>query len=876
MLGDGLGVKLEGINTQLDKAVKSLTTLKTLSADVAKNVNGINSGSGGGGGMFGNGNSGNSMMPGGGGTFSGGAGGGGKIGMGALGTGGMGVLKGVVGMLGAGVQAVNNGLPDVTQTIQRASQYYGASLMGGRGVTANGMAKATFSMLSGGMTGAGNDAMLANRATASGISFGSSQYGSTMAGVSNAAKYLGVENNQAFDMITGLKTGAMSATLSRNFGIQTSSFKDGSPLTQGQIFDQLYSRMATPGKKATAEDVMASSQQGWLGANLRKSGLSQDQQQLFVQYAVEKAKGNNLDLENPEAVKKAMAANGQMNPGQAGYDINTSDTKLMQTVTDAYIKGQKDMVPVIQAANDALGKLPPAVFVAKAALDTLAGARATGAAMDAATVAAGSLATMLMGLGGVISGVMAKAGISAMAKGGGAVGTGGLAAGSKALGVVGKIAKVAGPIGAVVQAVGSGVGAYNTSMAGGDPWSNIWGDVATSAASGAVIGGLAGAPVGGVGALPGALIGAGVGAASVVLGTLFGSGVADANKVPTRGSGPAIPGAGSTTSPAPKGAIKHTAPCSGKIGSRFGDREGRSVPHNGVDFLVPQGTPVWASAAGTVIAASYMGIGGNTMQIEHADGIVTWYCHLSSFGAPVGKAVKQGERIATSGNTGDTTGAHLHWGAAQGRTQNWINPEQLLSGSLKGTGTVTGGANEAVKDTMSSTSSNSVGSHAGVASVDALSDMRAKAKAPSVQGLRSNSSQGGGVSIASQSSGTNGRSSGSGANSTTSSKKSSGEGQGQAESQGIYLAGAPRAKNGQSYVANDGPINVHAGEAILNAEQATEWRSAMLGKNGKGKGSNVVINLTVASASEAEARKFATIVKGYLEEDTMFGKMGKN
>jgi hypothetical protein len=94
-------------------------------------------------------------------------------------------------------------------------------------------------------------------------------------------------------------------------------------------------------------------------------------------------------------------------------------------------------------------------------------------------------------------------------------------------------------------------------------------------------------------------------------------------------------------------------------------------------------------------------------------------------------------------------------------------------------------------------------------------------------------------------------------------------------SMGIYLPGARRAKTGDPYVANDGPVNVHSGEAILTSEQADVWRTALKqGGLGKGGGNNVTINLTIAQASDDEARKFANTVKDLLEKDTMIKSMG--
>ena len=89
-----------------------------------------------------------------------------------------------------------------------------------------------------------------------------------------------------------------------------------------------------------------------------------------------------------------------------------------------------------------------------------------------------------------------------------------------------------------------------------------------------------------------------------------------------------------------------------------------------------------------------------------------------------------------------------------------------------------------------------------------------------------------------------------------------------------YLSGAPSAKTGDAYVANDGPVNVHAGEAILTAEQADDWRAMMRGERRGGR-NNVTINVHLSNASDGEARRLATMVKQYLEEDSLLNNMGR-
>ena len=83
--------------------------------------------------------------------------------------------------------------------------------------------------------------------------------------------------------------------------------------------------------------------------------------------------------------------------------------------------------------------------------------------------------------------------------------------------------------------------------------------------------------------------------------------------------------------------------------------------HEGIDWGCPIGTTVMASRAGTVIQAGWVNGYGNCITISHGDGVVTRYGHLDRIQASVGQTVSQGETIGCSGNTGRSTGPHLHF-----------------------------------------------------------------------------------------------------------------------------------------------------------------------------------------------------------------------
>lgn len=107
-------------------------------------------------------------------------------------------------------------------------------------------------------------------------------------------------------------------------------------------------------------------------------------------------------------------------------------------------------------------------------------------------------------------------------------------------------------------------------------------------------------------------------------------------------------------------------PCPGSISSYFGShRSYNGSPytsyHSGVDFRAPGGTPVQAPVGGTVVLAEPLSLWGNAVVIDHGWGLLTGYAHLSKIEVKVGQQVAQGDVIARVGNTGLSTGSHLHW-----------------------------------------------------------------------------------------------------------------------------------------------------------------------------------------------------------------------
>lgn len=122
-------------------------------------------------------------------------------------------------------------------------------------------------------------------------------------------------------------------------------------------------------------------------------------------------------------------------------------------------------------------------------------------------------------------------------------------------------------------------------------------------------------------------------------------------------------------------------PVSGRISSGFGKRKapkkGASTYHKGIDFAVPIGTAIVASSGGTVLRAGWGSGYGYCVYIQHPDGKVTRYGHCSKVLVKAGQTVTQGQKIALSGNTGVSTGPHLHFeilvGGGQVNPMNYIN-----------------------------------------------------------------------------------------------------------------------------------------------------------------------------------------------------------
>lgn len=118
-------------------------------------------------------------------------------------------------------------------------------------------------------------------------------------------------------------------------------------------------------------------------------------------------------------------------------------------------------------------------------------------------------------------------------------------------------------------------------------------------------------------------------------------------------------------------------PSGGRFGSRrFFNDQPRS-PHSGVDFSAELGTPVLAAAAGRVALTGDFFFSGRSVFLDHGDGLISMYFHLSGIAVATGEAVRRGEVLGLVGATGRATGPHLHFGIRWHRAR--IDPQLLLA-----------------------------------------------------------------------------------------------------------------------------------------------------------------------------------------------------
>ena len=808
---DALGL-VARINRELDKATQKADTL----------VKALAGGSGAAGTA---GGSGGSMMPGSLAAISTHAVSSARFAMGAA------VVQGVGNVIGA----ASNMLPDTGAVVSRAGGFYGANVRIGQGMSRGMLQNVTFNGLRGGITSPGGDAMVAGYLGAAGMAASGangSTFQQTIRATANAARYLNMDNLSAVRAIEGLTGGPGSGNLMNMYGIFTADPRTGNPYTQGQIFEQMASRMTAGQPKASESQTLESLRRGALGSNIRNSGLSADQQALFSQFMIERSRGNYMDLSDQgamDAMMQKVTAEGNSNPFAAAYRINAAQTGAMQSAETNYLKAITDATPAIELMNEAAGKMADSFLgYAKAYADTVMGDPATSGAVGAG----GAILNTALGVAAGAVGLKALGGVGKAMTGAAA------SAAPKLTGILAKGLKVGGPAALIGTLAGEGIKAVTGNEQGS--MGNKLGNTLSGAGTGAGIGAMIGSVIPGVGTAVGAGIGGVIGGG---IGFFTGG---EKNSV----------GTGSTTDTA--GGAGFLRPVdSGNISAHYGQKGDvwSSGYHKGTDYAVPTGTPVYAAASGTVSKAHHGGGShsfGLYVAIEHGNGYTTIYAHLSQVLVRPGETVSKGQLIAKSGESGHVTGPHLHFEVRKGGVA--VSPGALLTGGIAAGESSSSGSNEGQGqgNSVANNAENNIldvvlGKGGGGSSVSAaisFGTSGVKGNFQTTSQLVAQSMSGGMTGISSPVVNATGASLtvGSGADTT-------GVG---GEGSAIGLGVTSRMASGGKRAGTTSPLGVSSSTGPV-----------------------VNISVNIARASEAEAMRLVDIVKTQLENDALYEKIGR-
>ena len=750
---------------------------------------------------------------------------------------GMNLAGSTIQALGGVAASASSMMPNTLSVVSREAGIYGAGVSMGGMVNRNILESSVRMGLGDRQMSDNATGRVAQMLVGSGVGPTSAKFAELTRAAGGAVRAFNIAEDRSVPAMQALSAGPMAANLLQSYGIFTANPITGQEFSQKQIFDQLSDRF-TQGNlgNMSTEELMTDIRRGALGSNIRNSGLDETQQELLINTMIAKTQGIDLDLSDAQSVgqyEAMLKQQGYENPLEDFQKLTAKDDVLAETATQPYLEGIEDATgALMDLKNYTQDQLIPALGRFKATLDTFIGDSAGSGALGMG----GSV------LSGITSGATAVMGYSAMkslaTKGGAAAPAAAkvLPAGVKGFGIAGGVLGGAATLGLAANA-------YQTAASGG----NAFGSVLGATASGALAGGSIGMMFG----LPGAAIGAAIGGG---LG-LVSSGIAAMTGAANRGEGGGSDGQGAGTmghagTQTESFWLAHPTK-SAKIGARYGATHsvysGRLIwpnGHKGIDYEGVKGDLIHAAAPGKVFVEDG-GELGLRVKLQHNNGMYTFYCHLSAVDVKNGQQVERGHVVGRMGNTGGkSTGVHLHFALSKtSTTGGHTDPEPYLRG----------GANymePAPADQSQSASGNSPAPSGDSVTASALGGEDTSA-AVAVVGASGLSGTAAGVSIASPGGG------------------------------GAGTPDLPSPHSAASHAGTSAATAPEGGEDTVYSSDYMPVKSYNRGKksrssSGGGATNNVTINLSIAQASDEEARRFALLVKEQLEDEKFVMRMGNN
>lgn len=519
----------------------------------------------------------------------------------------------------------------------------------------------------------------------------------------------------ATSVLTGMSNEDAAVALSRQngmaglrMGLQVRD-ANGNLRKPQDVANQLYKRQFLPG--VTKEEVAQVYNPGSFAYN-NTMKLANGDQNLFniyaqMQLAQFKNGGKALTKKSAEEIMDLQGL-PKDDPMRANYKYQNAESKKLEETGKDLVSGYSAALGAVAKLTEgftnlykALGPVADAFGKMKGFGQTLPGAGGTGSAISSIFSTAASMA---LALGG------AKLGGKAAAKVFGKVGTT----------AVGKVAANAGTkfgLGSIAAKLAKG-GKFLKGGIGIGTVASIAGTLirnGTEEGSGQAKTGSA-LEWGGTGATLGSMIGTAIlpGVGTVVGGVL--GGIAGGAYGLFTGGGTSEPfGIGGGDSSGPKTTFGPPT-AGGVITSNYGVRKdpntGKTKMHKGIDYGVPENTPVHATADGTVTFSGQGSGYGNYIVIKHADGSTTLYAHLNRRNVRVGQRVKKGETIGLSGGrkgapgAGNSTGPHLHYELRKGGAA--VNPLNAVMGAARAVANFVGGAVDKIRNSSIGKTVNSI------------------------------------------------------------------------------------------------------------------------------------------------------------------------